>query len=156
MGFVDLTALPTDHVLNYKGSNEITPGYYAIVQYAEWIEDDAEKSMSELFIPIEKQVAGITLDQVSHLDFYLANVDTFVEEIAVIPDIEANPTSYFVLKPRETWVKDFTNWLEEPHIMDEWDETPPNSEGEQEDYDARSKESDESSTDREIDTEEAS
>ena len=63
---------------------------------------------------------------------------------------------FFCPTPRETWVEDFTNWPEEPHNMDEWDETPPNSDVEQEDYDACSKESDESSTDVGIDTDEDS
>ena len=40
-----------------------------------------------------------------------------------------------MLKKRELWAEDFTAWLEQPYDYDEWDETPENSDTEeQKDY----------------------
>ena len=74
MGFVDLSDLPPNYEFNFQGSNGICPGIYAIVQYAEFVDDEAEQNMSELFLPIEKHVAGITLDHVTSKKLFCCNM----------------------------------------------------------------------------------
>ena len=50
---------------------------------------------------------------VTKLTFYLADVEAFVEPIAVVPDIGGPPNAYFVCKNRAKWREDFVEWLRE-------------------------------------------
>ena len=68
--------------------------------------------MSEIFVPITKEVKALTNNTVSHMKFYLADVEAIVDPIAVIPDIGGNPNDYFMIKDRETWRTDFISFLE--------------------------------------------
>jgi len=50
--------------------------------------------------------------------FYLADVEAFVEPIAVIPDVGGNINSYLQLRRRCYWREDFIKWLKRPY--EEW------------------------------------
>ena len=111
-GFVDLRDLPSkNHGLNMQGM-PLGNSIYAIVEAAVFDEDEVRKSMSEIFVPITKEVGRITNNAVSQMKFYLADVEAIVSPIAVIPDIGGNPNDYFMIKDRETWRMDFISFLE--------------------------------------------
>ena len=97
--FVDLRALPQDSCLNYGGI-DLQPGIFAVVENSVLSTDETELAMSELFVPISKEVGGLTQNNVSHLSFFLADVEAFVKPVAVIPDIGGQPNSYFALRAR--------------------------------------------------------
>ena len=63
-------------------------------------------------MPIVKEVGGLTGNAVSHLKFYLADVEAIVKPMAVIPDIGGPPNAYFYTKDRETWRTDFMDFLD--------------------------------------------
>ena len=119
-GFVDLGGIPTDKGLNY-GLVDLEPNIYAVVESSKF--EDAtnmgrrKKSdrtkHSEIFTPILTDVGGLSHNRVSDLKFVLADVDAFVETIAVIPDLGGQPNRYFTVKKRREWAKDFENWLED-------------------------------------------
>ena len=117
-GFVDLSSLPASAIVKY---NELLlePGIYAIVEDATISTDEELISMSEIFVPITKEVGGITQNRVSHLSFYLADVEGIVKPVAVIPDLGGAPNSYFMVKDRETWKTDFMDFLEKELDLDE-------------------------------------
>ena len=54
--------------------------------------------MSEIFTPLKKIVGGFTHTLVSHLKFYLVDIETFVKPIAVILDLDGDANAYFALK----------------------------------------------------------
>ena len=63
-------------------------------------------------MPISKQVGGHTGDMVSHITFFLADVEAIVRPIAVIPDMGGCTNDYFLMKDREKWQEDFIDFLE--------------------------------------------
>ena len=101
-GFTDLTALPPRNCLIY-GSIYLEPGIYAIIETASFSEDEDELELSEIFVPITKEVGVITDNMVTMLMFFLADVEAIVKPLAVIPDIGRLPIAYF-------WVKDCESW----------------------------------------------
>ena len=117
-GFVDLRELPKDSLLNYGGI-DLKPGIFAVVKNAVYSTDEAEIKKSELFVPIAKEVGGLTLNNVSHLSFFLADVDAFVDPVAVIPDLGGQPNGYFLLRERAGWSEMFTKYLEAPRVQGE-------------------------------------
>lgn len=136
-GFVDFRELPPDNVLNLGGLQPVPPAIYAIVEVADYNRTKGEAAKSELFIPIKKEVGQMDKDRVVGLTFYLANVDDFVEPIAVIPDIGGPANAYFMLRRREQWREDFISWLRKPYEpFEDFEEDGSDSEaGEDENYD---------------------
>ena len=62
-------------------------------------------------------------DDMSGRRLYLADVSAFVEPIVVVPDIDRDSRShYFHVTSRAQWSGQFTDWLEQPHELDEMDE----------------------------------
>ncbi len=122
-GFVDLSELPPNSRVAYGGIRRITPGVYAIVESAAYLNDEKEEKMSELLTPIIKDVGEITNGQVSKQTFYLATVEAFMEPLVVIPDIGGEPNAYFILKSRPKWRELFITWLEASHAHDVMYET---------------------------------
>jgi hypothetical protein len=112
-GFVDLRALPRDHNA-VLGNLPLEQSIYAIVETSAFVEDDEKVGMSEIFVPITKEIGGITNNAVSQLKFHLADVDAIVKPIAVVPDIGGEPNAYFMVQDRETWRTDFIAFLERP------------------------------------------
>ena len=109
-GFVDLSAVPEDNGLNC-GDCDILPATHAIVESATF-NDKESVAQSEMFVPLVKEVGGFTRGNVSHLKFYLVDVEAFVKPVCVVPDIGGAPNAYFLLKDRAEWKTDFEEWLE--------------------------------------------
>ena len=57
-------------------------GTYAVVEFAKWDPNPDEVSMSDLFIPMNKVVG-----RDGKRRFYLADVDSIVSPMCVVPDI---------------------------------------------------------------------
>ena len=68
-----------------------------------------------MFRPIRTIVGGIANNKVTSLVFYLADVEAFVEPVAVVPDIGGPPNRYFAVKARAEWAADFELFLEDDH-----------------------------------------
>jgi hypothetical protein len=117
-GFVDLRELPDKHSA-ILGELPLEQSVYAIVEIAFFDEDETEVGLSEIFVPITKEIGGFTNNAVSHMKFYLADVEAIVKAIAVIPDIGGPPNAYFMDKDRETWRIDFMDFLERPLNLEE-------------------------------------
>lgn len=113
-GFVDFTSLPDDNDARYAANSDLEPALYAIIESAEWVNDPIEVQRSEIFTPILKEVKTIKHGRVTKLKFYLANVESLADPVAVIPDLGGAPNAYFVCKSRSTWREDFVNWLRDP------------------------------------------
>jgi hypothetical protein len=111
-GFVDLRELPSRPSL-YFADIRLKPGIYAVVESASYNPDAEEQAMSELFIPITKEVGAMLGPTVWSLKFYLADVEAIVKPLAVIPDLGGPPNNYFIIKDRATWREDFIAFLEE-------------------------------------------
>ena len=89
------------------------PAVYAVIKTALFVEDKKEKDLSEIFVPILKEVL-LSRDGISghKTKFYLADVKSIVKPIAIIPDIGGLPNAYFLLKDCESWKEDIKNFLE--------------------------------------------
>ena len=118
MGFVDLSGLPENSGIKCGGI-PLEPATHAIVQASYDIEDQDAQAESELFKPIAKDVGGFTNNCVSHLNFYLADVEAIVGPTVVIPDIGGKPNHYFRLSSQNQWKRDFENWLDWEGSMEE-------------------------------------
>lgn len=89
-------------------------GTYAVVEFAKWDPNPDEVSMSDLFIPMNKVVG-----RDGKRRFYLADVDSIVSPMCVVPDIGCKGgRRYFQVCPRSEWVKLFIGWVEDPHEFD--------------------------------------
>jgi hypothetical protein len=111
-GFVDLSGLPTRPPL-YFADIRLEPSIYAVVESSSYNTDAEEQAMSELFIPITKEVGAMLGPTVWSLKFYLADVEAIVKPLAVIPDLGGPPNNYFIIKDQITWREDFIAFLEE-------------------------------------------
>jgi hypothetical protein len=101
----------------HGGNDSIGPGIYAIVESAEYLEDDNQNNLSSIFTPIRKKVV-FTDGFVRKSVLYLADVEAFVAPIAVIPDIGGDKNAYFVVKNKTQWRENFLEWLDEPIVDD--------------------------------------
>ena len=129
-GFVDFTALPPNSKVNYGGINSIAPGIYAIVESATMIEDEH----SELVLTIETEVVHNAQGEVHNLQFFLADVEAFVEPATVVPDIGGNKNRYLLVINQLHWKSKFERWLDDPHEWDEMDPVVLENNGEEDDY----------------------
>ena len=126
-GFVDLEDFPDDWSLDYGGIT-VQNGVYAIIESADYVQDEDEVGLSDIFIPVIKEVNQIVQhgDQqgvVKKRKFYLADVEAFVEPIVVVPDVGSVPRcKYFHVKSRATWSNEFIKWIKMLHYHDEIDQ----------------------------------
>jgi hypothetical protein len=118
-GFVDLTGLPQNSGVDFGGLHDMQPGLYAIVESAEYSDQQNGAHASDIFIPIKKEVQRLQNGFVTGMVFYLADVEAITEPAVVIPDIGGPANSYFAVRSRSTWGEIFVNWLEAPHDDDE-------------------------------------
>ena len=116
-GFVDLRGLPQGHTATYQ-ELPLEQSVYAVVENAFFVNDEYKIGQSEIFVPITKEIGGLTNNVVSHMKFFLADVEAIVKAIAVIPDIGGQPNDYFMVKDRETWRTDFMLFLEKELDLD--------------------------------------
>ena len=84
-----------------------------MVENATWVEDKIQRDLSEIFVPLLKEVGDSRNNLAVNLKFYLADVEAIVRPIAVIPDLDGVSNGYFYVKDRDTWRKEFEDFLEE-------------------------------------------
>jgi hypothetical protein len=131
-GYVDLNKLAQNSGVKHGGNDDLDPGVYAIVECATYLDENGANSLSNIFTPIKKKV--IQRDGfVSKSVLYLADVETFVAPIAVIPDIGGDKNAYFVIKNQSQWKENFVEWLDEPVRNDVIDSDIDDSDYESED-----------------------
>ncbi len=127
--FVRLEDMPIGKEKLEYGGITLTDGVFAVVEVADYLEDEEQASASDLFIPLTLDVKGINNDGVvTGRKFYLANTDAFEGPCCVIPNIGGEPNSYFQVKPRGDWSDLFVQWLRAPHendVIDLSDEEEP-------------------------------
>ena len=101
-GFIDLSTGDTDKLSTVTyGGVSLTPSVHAIVESTNHENSGQNKdSESDMFRPIRTIVGGIANNKVTSLVFYLADVEAFVEAVAVVPDIGGPPNRYFTVKSR--------------------------------------------------------
>jgi hypothetical protein len=63
--------------------------------------------------------------EVHDLQFFLADVEAFVEPAIVVPDIGGKPNSYLLVINKSHWRAKFEEWLDAPHDLDEMDPIEP-------------------------------
>ena len=54
-----------------------------------------------------------------HRKFYLANVESIVSPLCVVPDIGGKGNRYFQVRPKAEWAQQFIAWVEDDHSYDE-------------------------------------
>jgi hypothetical protein len=111
-GFIDLSNLPGDKRMHIGGLNDVQPGVYAVVEYANYVEGAHE---SELFREIETEVGNFRNGYVSKFRFYLAPVEAFLEPAIVIPNIGGKNNSYLWVTHPGDWSGLFVKWLRDTH-----------------------------------------
>ena len=114
-GFLDLKFLPGNVPVEVGTVVDIDPGYYAIVEYGEYIDLQDRYFASELFRPIAKEFTINEGEELDQRKFYLIDVDTFKDVIAVVPDISEEQNHYFEVVNRDQWAADFEEWLQAPY-----------------------------------------
>ena len=115
-GFVDLSLIPDDNDVNFADYNDgILPSVYAIVESAYAVDAENGYRQSALLKPLRLEVRQMNTNRVTRLKFYLADVEAFVEPLAVVPDIGGAPNAYFLCRSRVSWADDFISWLQGPY-----------------------------------------
>ena len=123
-GFVDLSALPEGTAAPLSvGCNSVEKGIYAIVESAEYTEvddDDPTKITSDLFTEILLDTKELNDDgSVKERRYYLADVESFVRPMVVIPNIGATPKcKYLEMAPKTEWAEQFVQWVEMDYADD--------------------------------------
>jgi len=110
-GFVDLSFLPQVNDTSFE------PGFHAIVESWRQLPSSSRGGhrSTELYTNIEKEVRGLQrkdgIDYVAGRQYYLVDVQSFVEPIIVVPDRGGPPNSFLWLERRRYWRGDFSAWL---------------------------------------------
>ena len=118
--FVKLRDLPKGREKLSYGGIQLEDGVYAVVECSEYSKEVEEVVQSDLFTPLKLELAAdIKKGETPMREYYLANVDAFKGPCSVIPDIGGHPSSYFLVKNRTQWSKEFIVWLNQPHKDDE-------------------------------------
>ena len=115
-GFVNLMQIPPNKHIKYGGLSRVTPGIYAIVESAKFVEPDDN---TDLVFTLETDCHFVD-GKVEGLKFYLADVEAFAEPAIVIPDVGGSPNRYLCLHNRSEWAKLFEMWLDDP--SDLWED----------------------------------
>ena len=68
-GFVDLHALPQGHNAIFENL-PLKKSIYAVVEAAHFVDDEEKVGLSEIFVPITKEIGGLTNNAVSHMKFF--------------------------------------------------------------------------------------
>ena len=133
--FVTLDGIPLDHVEEYGGV-PLENTTYAVVESGQWEADENQVTMSDIFVPIIKEVEKFdkTTGAIKERRFYLADVEAITSPICVIPDIGAKPCHrYLAVKPRDEWVEMFLLWLRDDHNLDVMSVSDSDSESDSDD-----------------------
>ena len=107
--FVDLTKLKQEIVFDQQ---PLSKGVYAVVETANYDDNDPETLESDLFNPIRIDVDGMDDGKTTVRRFFFADVEAFVEPIVVVPNIGGQADNmYLEVAPRREWAEDFEIWL---------------------------------------------
>ena len=123
-GFIDFRCLPEGMQLYLTVGKWIERGVYAVVESANYVEEETPES--DIFTPIILETTLLSPDgDVQMRKFYLVDVDTFKAPIVVIPDIGSSPKcKYLMMVPRSKWAEDFRAWVRMAHHIDEEEMAP--------------------------------
>ena len=125
--FLDLRAILPGKSFKF-GSQTIGPGVYAVIG-SSYYEDHKNEAFthgkSRILHPLYKEV--VPPGQLEKRQFYLTDVEAFVEPICVVPDVgndkeEHSKTRYFHVQPRKVWAQNFTKWVKNDHETDHLDD----------------------------------
>ena len=118
--FIDLRdVIPEGVQIDDIGGCVVQKGVHAVVESCSYITDEEEVAMLDMFVPIEKEIAE--LDEEGNLTrrLCLADVEAFVEPVAVVPDVGSpNKCKCFHVHQRKTWAANFEAWVRQPHKLD--------------------------------------
>jgi hypothetical protein len=124
-GFLDLSAIPEGIEIPLSvGKSSVEKGIYAIIESADFIVEEENPGptdiTSDLFTEILLETKGLTDDgEVIERRFYLADVESFVGPLVVIPNVGCKPKcKYFVMTPKAEWSEQFARWIEMDHKDD--------------------------------------
>ena len=122
--FVDFSDQYEGWQTHFEGSS-ITNTVFAVIENAYECEnltkDHADVINSgSMFTPIVKEIGSIDDDgDIEERTFYLADVESIVEPLCVIPDIGSEEIGrYLVVQPRRKWADNFVQWLNKPFVED--------------------------------------
>ena len=117
--FVVLAGLPSGRASIKHGGITLGDGVYAVIESSTFEEQDEDVRMSDLFVPILKEVGDMDADGiVTSRRFYLAPTDAFLYPACVVPDIGGPANRYFYVHPRTYWPNLYMKWLDRPHKDD--------------------------------------
>jgi hypothetical protein len=126
-GFLDLSAIPEGtEVPLTVGIGSVESGIYAIIESADYIDVDEDGITSDLFTELQLETRELSHDgELVSRRFYLADVESFVGPMVVIPNIGATPKCrYFQMTPKEEWSKQFAAWIDMDHADDAMEMAP--------------------------------
>ena len=135
--FIDLRELMEPIMVEgLDGEYEVGAGVYAVIESSSYQPRELQVFSSGLFTSIVKEVAISRNGKTLKRQFYLADVESIVSPLIVVPDIgnSHGDNYYFEVTPRTKWAEDFAAWLE----VDDEEEIEEDS-----DTDAEDEESDE-------------
>ena len=114
--FLDLTSLGDAFRKKVDGVT-VQKGIYAVVESTHY---EAAAPTSDIFIPCVKDAKELHENgALAKRQFYLADVEAFLDAVAVVPDIgHANKLRYLQVKSRREWAEGFVQWVQEPHHLD--------------------------------------
>jgi hypothetical protein len=120
--FVIIDTMKDDDEDVRHGGINVENGHYAVVECADYAQERREKQMSDIFVPIKKEVAQRATadgDQPWRRKFWLADVEAIAKPLVVVPNIGGKQgVEYFIVKQREEWVQEFKAWLDRPVAHD--------------------------------------
>lgn len=102
------------------GGIDVENGHYAVIECADYSLQSAETRLSDIFVPIKKDVAQTADgDRPWRRRFWLADVEAITKPLVVVPNIGGKEgVEFFIVKQREDWVTEFKAWLDMPDAHD--------------------------------------
>ena len=114
--FLDLSGIKAGDVnVEHGGMRLNGPGVFAVVEVGYYSDCEKEIKKSDIFVPFSKERQRSEDDGHWKRQFYLVDVECFVETMVVVPDVGGKPNAYFQMKSRELWVQQFERWVKDPH-----------------------------------------
>ena len=133
--FIDLQDLVGSIMVEgLDGEYEVEAGIYAVIESSNYRPPEVSTFASGIFTPIEKEVKDMRNGKTIKRQFYLADVESIVSPLCVVPDIGNTlaDSFYFEVTPRSKWSEDFVAWLEaddDDEIDDDSDDDEATGEG---------------------------
>ena len=120
--FVDLSSYDSGTNKVEFGGIYVKSGVYAVVECAEYDQDEEVIAESDIFKPVTLEIEGVETREdgkkVTIRKFYLADCEAFHGPCSVVPDLGGPRNSYFQVQPRREWSSNFVEWVKEPHNLD--------------------------------------